>query len=253
MAGGDNTNKCKTFAFVMLTLIAFSVLILPILANKGGIPNSLNGKGNPHSVPNNKKQKLNQTIIIYNQTIYNQTVIHMTNITNNYLNVTNYNTYNRTCIYGNATVDLSELIEAIEAQTEVLEEQTELLEEQIEILKNLDTSVTIKIEEQVEKITTIVIINTVIGFLALVLAVIAVIIAIIALDKREKTTLTFPLEGGEFEIYKDKSKEYRFRLRAPNGEIVAASEGYKSRASCIGGIVAIRKYAPGAVIQDLTE
>ncbi len=33
----------------------------------------------------------------------------------------------------------------------------------------------------------------------------------------------------QFEITKDAAGEYRFRLRAPNGEIIAASESYKSK------------------------
>lgn len=34
---------------------------------------------------------------------------------------------------------------------------------------------------------------------------------------------------GKWEIFKDKSGEYRFRLRAGNGEVVLSSEGYKNR------------------------
>ncbi|MEH2510999.1 uncharacterized protein YegP (UPF0339 family) [Nitrobacteraceae bacterium AZCC 1564] len=34
-----------------------------------------------------------------------------------------------------------------------------------------------------------------------------------------------------FEIYKDKSGEFRFRFRAPNGEKMFASEGYANKAS----------------------
>ena len=36
----------------------------------------------------------------------------------------------------------------------------------------------------------------------------------------------------QFEITKDTAGEYRFRLRAPNGEIIAVSESYKSKDGC---------------------
>ena len=35
------------------------------------------------------------------------------------------------------------------------------------------------------------------------------------------------LMAGSFELYKDKGDEFRFRLKAANGEIILASEGYK--------------------------
>lgn len=56
----------------------------------------------------------------------------------------------------------------------------------------------------------------------------------------------------QFEIYKDTAEEYRFRLRAPNGEIIAHSEGYKSKDGCKNGIASVKKNAPKAIIQDLT-
>jgi len=56
----------------------------------------------------------------------------------------------------------------------------------------------------------------------------------------------------QFEIYLDKSEQYRFRLRAPNGEIIAVSEAYKTRDGCKNGIASVKENAPKAVIQDLT-
>lgn len=53
----------------------------------------------------------------------------------------------------------------------------------------------------------------------------------------------------KFEVYKDKQSEYRFRLKARNGEIIAVSEGYKAKASCFNGIESIRKNAPEARIE----
>ena len=57
----------------------------------------------------------------------------------------------------------------------------------------------------------------------------------------------------QFEIFKDAAGEYRFRLKAPNGEIIAVSEGYKSKDGCKNGIASVRENAPKAEMQDLTE
>jgi len=56
----------------------------------------------------------------------------------------------------------------------------------------------------------------------------------------------------QFEITKDVAGEYRFRLRAPNGEIIAVSEGYKSKDGCKKGIASVKENAQKAIIQDLT-
>jgi len=53
---------------------------------------------------------------------------------------------------------------------------------------------------------------------------------------------------GKFEIYKDKKGEYRFRLKAGNGEIIAESEGYKTKQGCMKGIVSVQKNATKAKI-----
>jgi uncharacterized protein YegP (UPF0339 family) len=52
----------------------------------------------------------------------------------------------------------------------------------------------------------------------------------------------------KFQIYNDKAGEFRFRLRATNGQIIAVSEGYKSKASCLNGIESIKKNAPEAEV-----
>jgi len=57
----------------------------------------------------------------------------------------------------------------------------------------------------------------------------------------------------QFEIYKDTAGGYRFRLRAPNGEVIAVSEGYESKSGCKNGIASVKENAPKAIIQDLTE
>lgn len=55
----------------------------------------------------------------------------------------------------------------------------------------------------------------------------------------------------KFEVYKDKAGEFRFRLKARNGEIIAVSEGYKAKASCLNGIESVRKNAPEAEAVDV--
>ena len=49
--------------------------------------------------------------------------------------------------------------------------------------------------------------------------------------------------AGKFEIFMDKAGEYRFRLKAGNGEIILASEGYKQKASAENGIASVQKNA----------
>ena len=48
----------------------------------------------------------------------------------------------------------------------------------------------------------------------------------------------------KFEIYKDKRGEFRFRLKASNGQSILASEGYAAKSGCSNGIESVRKNAP---------
>ena len=52
----------------------------------------------------------------------------------------------------------------------------------------------------------------------------------------------------KFEVYVDKAGEYRFRLKATNGQIIAIGEGYKAKKSCLNGIDSIKRNAPDAEI-----
>ena len=52
----------------------------------------------------------------------------------------------------------------------------------------------------------------------------------------------------KFEIYADKAGEYRFRLKATNGQVIATSEGYKAKESCLNGIASVQKNAPEAEV-----
>ena len=54
----------------------------------------------------------------------------------------------------------------------------------------------------------------------------------------------------KFEMYVDKAGEYRFRLKAKNGEVIAVSEGYKAKDSCENGIESVKKNAPEAEIEE---
>ena len=55
------------------------------------------------------------------------------------------------------------------------------------------------------------------------------------------------------EIAKDKAGKYRFRLKSGNGEIIAVSEAYETKASAKIGIESVKKSAPDAQVVDLTE
>ena len=54
----------------------------------------------------------------------------------------------------------------------------------------------------------------------------------------------------KFEMYTDKAGEFRFRLKATNGQIIATSEGYKAKASCLNGIESVKKNAPEAAVAE---
>lgn len=53
----------------------------------------------------------------------------------------------------------------------------------------------------------------------------------------------------KFEVYTDKAGEFRFRLKAKNGEIIATGESYKAKKSCLNGIESIKKNAPEAAVE----
>ena len=54
----------------------------------------------------------------------------------------------------------------------------------------------------------------------------------------------------KFEIYTDKAGETRFRLKASNGEIILASEGYSSMSGCKNGIESVRKNADSETVVE---
>ncbi len=54
----------------------------------------------------------------------------------------------------------------------------------------------------------------------------------------------------KFEIYADKAGEFRFRLKATNGQVIAVSEGYKTMANCVNGVESVKKNAPDAEVVE---
>lgn len=65
----------------------------------------------------------------------------------------------------------------------------------------------------------------------------------------DQTASDFTTEKNpKFEMYTDKAGEFRFRLKAKNGQIIATGEGYKAKAGCQNGIESIRKNAPEAEV-----
>ena len=52
----------------------------------------------------------------------------------------------------------------------------------------------------------------------------------------------------KFEVYADKAGEFRFRLKATNGQVIAVSEGYKAMKSCMNGIESVKKNAQDSAI-----
>lgn len=52
----------------------------------------------------------------------------------------------------------------------------------------------------------------------------------------------------KFEVYTDKAGEFRFRLKATNGQVIAVSEGYKTIASCLNGVESVKKNAADSEI-----
>ena len=52
----------------------------------------------------------------------------------------------------------------------------------------------------------------------------------------------------KFEMYVDKKGEYRFRLKATNGQVIATSEGYKTKKACENGVASVKKNAADAPV-----
>ncbi len=66
-------------------------------------------------------------------------------------------------------------------------------------------------------------------------------------DQTEKNFAA--VKNPKFEVYTDKKGEFRFRLKATNGQIIATGEGYSTKKACLNGVESIRKNAVGAKIE----
>jgi uncharacterized protein YegP (UPF0339 family) len=67
-----------------------------------------------------------------------------------------------------------------------------------------------------------------------------------------KLAYVMNMAEAHFEVFKDASGQFRFRLRAPNGEPIASSEGYTTKEACMDGIKSVQKNAPKAKVKDIT-
>ena len=57
--------------------------------------------------------------------------------------------------------------------------------------------------------------------------------------------------AGKFELWTDKGGDWRFNLKASNGQAIATSQGYASKASAMNGIDSVKSNAPGAEVVEL--
>ena len=55
----------------------------------------------------------------------------------------------------------------------------------------------------------------------------------------------------KYEVYVDKKGEFRFRLKARNGQIIAIGEDYTTLRKCLNGVASVKKNAPDSPIVDL--
>lgn len=61
-------------------------------------------------------------------------------------------------------------------------------------------------------------------------------------------------KGLKFEVYRDAAKDYRWRLKGPDGKNLAtAGQGYKSKASCLNGVKLMQKEADGKLTFEVYE
>ena len=58
--------------------------------------------------------------------------------------------------------------------------------------------------------------------------------------------------AGKFELYQDKAGKYRFRLKASNGQVVAASQAYESKASALAGIESVKSSSADATTVEVS-
>jgi len=57
---------------------------------------------------------------------------------------------------------------------------------------------------------------------------------------------------GKFVIKKGTTGKFRFNLCSTNGQVVATSEAYNTKAACMNGVKSVKTVAPAATIEDQT-
>lgn len=57
--------------------------------------------------------------------------------------------------------------------------------------------------------------------------------------------------ASKFEVYPDRGDQYRFRLVAANGEIVAQGQAYSNKSNAHAGCEAVKRAAAEAEIVDV--
>ena len=58
--------------------------------------------------------------------------------------------------------------------------------------------------------------------------------------------------AGKFVLTKNAKGQFHWNLKAGNGEIIASSEMYGSKAAALNGIESVKKYAAAAKVEDQT-
>ena len=60
-----------------------------------------------------------------------------------------------------------------------------------------------------------------------------------------------PKTYGKIEVYQDKNKQYRFRVKSNNGNIIVSSEAYKGKQGVMNGVAAMKRIAEEGELIEL--
>ena len=59
--------------------------------------------------------------------------------------------------------------------------------------------------------------------------------------------------AAKFVLKKGSTGKFRFNLVATNGQVIATSESYETKASAVNGIESVKRNAPNAEVDDQTD
>ena len=59
--------------------------------------------------------------------------------------------------------------------------------------------------------------------------------------------------AGKFEVFLDSESRFRFRLRGPDGAVMAVSEAFEDKVAVAAGIAAVRECAGTGLVTDLSS